>query len=240
MIDSVRWKNSFADVLTSKHGLMVQQYLRDVVEPALRALDEQIRRWADCDEGGACFAQADAEDLLSATVEAFCLSIQSLWERQLREYLCGSARYLNSGSDQNKIQRANWSELNAIFLELRGVSLDEFDSYEVLDLLQVLGNACRHGDGKSSNDLFKRCPELWPDLSDMPLLRGGTESLEPISPPSFSSVIIPKEFLVRFITAIAWFWDDTEYIYLQSLERKHPSVDSRIIAMREEREKRKR
>lgn len=218
---------------------MVQQYLSDVVEPALAALNEQIKRWTDSDEGGARFAQADAEELLRATVEAFCLSIQSLWERQLREYLCNSARYLNSGSGQKRIQKANWSELNAIFLELRGVSLEEFDSYEVLDLLQVLGNACRHGDGKASNDLFKRCPELWPDLSNLPLLPGWAEPMEPVAPPSFSSVIIPKEFLIRFITAIAWFWDDTEYIYLQSLERRHPSADARIIAMRREREKRK-
>lgn len=240
MINAVRWKNSYADVLTSKHGYMVQQYLVNVVEPALAALDEQIKKWTDSREDCSPFALGDARELQRATIEAFCLSIQSLWERQFRDYLCCSARYLSSDINQKKIQKATWSDLKAVFLELRGVSLEAFDSYEVLDLLQILGNACRHGDGKASNDLFERCPELWPELTCFPLPPELTEPNQLAAPPSFSSATVPKEFLRRFITAIAWFWDDTEYIYLQSLERRHPSVDARIIAMRDEREKRNR
>lgn len=239
MINAVRWKNSYADVLTSKHGYMVQQYLVEVVEPALAALDEQIKKWADSKEDCSPFALGDARELRRATIEAFCLSIQSLWERQLRDYLCCSAKYLNNEMDQKKIQKAKWSDLKAVFLALRGVSLEAFDSYEMLDLLQILANACRHGDGKSSDDLFKRCPELWSEPTCFPLPPGLTEPNQPAVSPSFSRSTVPKELLRRFITAIAWFWDDTEYIYLQSLENRHPSADARIVAMREERERRK-
>ncbi|MGF6571129.1 hypothetical protein ABH945_003250 [Paraburkholderia sp. GAS333] len=88
-IDTHRWDTrlQFQDVQTVLHRPRVRAFLSDVVKPALAAIDADIQRWATTQEGGWMFAVADGEALLQATVQAFCLSIQSLWERQLRYWL---------------------------------------------------------------------------------------------------------------------------------------------------------
>ena len=54
----------------------------------------QVQVVPDCVDA---FAQADMEDVLKETKMAFSLSIQSIWERQLRGYLRGCAEELRPG-----------------------------------------------------------------------------------------------------------------------------------------------
>lgn len=163
---------------------------------------------------------------------AFGLSIQSIWERQLRGYLRGCAEELRSGDGlAARVRKGNWEKLCTLFLELRGIRFDAFPSFAELEILQLLGNACRHGDGPSAVELAKRCPELWPVYSPMPF-----EDQPPDSgPPSVALMDVPVERLRAFIAAIAAFWDDAEYIYNESIERKHPSLEARLARERIER-----
>lgn len=94
MTEPFRWKNCHADVATSKHGQIAQAFLREVVEPALTTLDRQLAEFQSSDDPGDVFAQEDVEELQRATIMAFCLSLQSLWERQIRAYLLGCAKEL--------------------------------------------------------------------------------------------------------------------------------------------------
>lgn len=43
---------------------------------------------------------------------------------------------------------------------------------------------------------------------------------------------IPVERLGRFVSAIAGFWRDTEYIYNESISRKHESLERRLAEER--------
>lgn len=228
-IDSATWTNCFADITSAGHGRVAQSFIKDVVTPSLTALREEVAKWQNSTEGGAPFIADDAAFLLKTTLESYCLSVQSLWERQIRGYLVSCAGYLRNDENlADKIRKAKWDGIEEAFLDLRGVDLKQFDSYPMLDLLQLTGNACRHGDGKSAQILFERCPNWWPRWSRLSI--DGDIPLP--SPPTFSSVEIPEAALYQFAEAIVWFWDDAEYIYLNSLSSKHPSVLRTMEALR--------
>jgi hypothetical protein len=232
-----RWKNCYADVGSSGHGRMAKAFLRDVVEPALATLDSQIEGWKKSDEPAAPFILSDVEDLLRTTTLAFCLSIQSLWERQIRSYLQGCARDLKFDPGIGKrILIARWDEFDDLFKSLRGIGLSAFREYAALNSLQLLGNACRHGDGPSLQALVKLHPELWPDLGKPldpppPEIFGPT----PVFPPTIEGMTISLEWLRTLVDAITSFWDETEYIYNESIERKLPSLEAQLVKVRRER-----
>jgi uncharacterized protein YqgQ len=46
---------------------------------------------------------------------------------------------------------------------------------------------------------------------------------------------IPREMLEGFVDKICLFWEDTNYIYEESIERKHPSLEARLVVRRAER-----
>src|SRR3546814_16259514 len=96
-------------------------------------------------------------DMLRESKLAFGLAIQSIWERQLREYLRGCAGELVPGEPIGaKIERADWKALRKYFRKLRGIELDGFTSFDKLDLLPHLGHACPHGAGHSAAELVRR------------------------------------------------------------------------------------
>jgi len=234
-IDTAIWINCHADVASSGHGRIIASFMKDVVASSLTSLKNEVRKWQTSDEGGAPFIAADAEHLLKTTIESYCLSIQSVWERQIRSYLVGCARYLRSDETlASKIMKAQWDNVPKAFLDLRGIALQEFDSYPVLDLLHLTGNACRHGDGKSAKILFERCPDWWPHWAKLSINPDGSHS----GVPPFSSIAIPETALYQFAEAIIWFWDDAEYIYLNSLKSQHPSVLQTIDALRTKQQQR--
>lgn len=227
-----RWKNCYADVVASKHGVGVQSFFDDVVMPAIHSLEEKIATLGRSDNPGDAFAQADTADVLQETKMAFGLSIQSIWERQVRGYLRGCAEELRPGEGRaTQVTTANWEKLSALFLELRGIRLDAFPSFAELDTLHLLGNVCRHGDGPSAVELAKRCPELWPVYSPTPF-----ENEPPVpGPPPAALMDLPVSRLRAFVVAVARFWGDAEYIYNESIERKHPSLEARLVRERAER-----
>lgn len=231
MTEPFRWKNCHADVATSMHGQTAQGYLREVVEPALTVLDRKLAELQSSDDPLDAFVQADVEELQRVTVMGFCLSIQSLWERQIRAYLRGCATELRPAEPSlaKKTMKGEWKDIDGLFQELRGISLTVFPQYPRLDVLHLLGNVCRHGDGPSLETLFKGHPELWPyqDYFD-----------ETPFVPTIDGIVIPRDLLQTFVAAIAGFWDETEYIYNESIERKHPSLEAKLIKIRLERTRR--
>jgi hypothetical protein len=227
-----RWNNCYADVAASKHGVSVQSFFDDVIAPAIRTLEEKIAALGRSDNPGDAVAQADMEDVLKQTKMAFGLSIQSISGRQLRGYLRGCAEELRpSDGLAAQVAKGNWEKLCTLFLELRGIRLDAFPSFAELETLQLLGNACRHGDGPSAVELAKRCPELWRVYPPMPF---EDQPPDP-GPPPVALMDVPVERLRAFVTAIAAFWDDAEYIYNESIERKHPSLEAKLARERTER-----
>jgi hypothetical protein len=226
------WKNCQADIGTARHGLTVQGYVKDVVVPAIRTLEEKISDLEKSDDPVAAFEMADVESILREAKMAFALSIQSIWERQLRVYLEGCARELRKDESLTaRVLSMNWEKLCALFHDLRDIRIEDFPSFAELDTLQLLGNACRHGDGASAQELARRCPELWPAPMPPDIFVPAGEP----SPKLVSQIEIPTEKLRHFADVIAAFWDDAEYIYCESLQRKHPNLEARLVRERVER-----
>jgi hypothetical protein len=227
-----RWKNCYADVAAWKHGVTVQSFFDDVIAPTIHALEKKIAALGRSENSGDAFAQADMQDVLQETKMAFSLSVQSIWERQLRGYLRGCAEELRPEEGlAAQAAKGNWEKLCSLFLELRGIRLEAFPSFAQLETLHLLGNACRHGDGPSAVELAKRCPELWRVYLPMPFDDHPLHS----DPPPVAAMDVPADRLRAFVVAIATFWDDAEYIYNESIEQKQPSLEAKLKRERAER-----
>lgn len=227
-----RWQNCYADVAAAKHDLTIRSFLDDVILPAIRQVEARIAELGRSDDPAACFEQSDMEDVLAETKLAFCLAIQSVWERQLRAYLYGCAEALRPGEGFGaKVEKANWPGLCALFRELRGIRLEAFPSFPELDTLHHLGNACRHGDGASAAVLTQRCPDWWPVYTPLPPEFG------PSPPPrqTVAAMSVPVERIETFVIAIVRFWEDATYIYHESIVDKHESLERRLVHERIER-----
>lgn len=191
--------------------------------PSLAALDSRIARLGQSNDGGAPFELADVEDVLRETKRAYALALQAIWERQLRAYLLGCACELTpSEFSVANFEKADWSKLQTYFARLRGIELKAFPSFGELDTLQHLGNACRHGDGKSGQELTRRCPDLW--TSETRAIVGGTWTV--------TAMNIPVERLRDFGDAVIAFWKDAEFIYCESLKSKSPTLEARLAKER--------
>ncbi|KAA9384122.1 hypothetical protein [Neorhizobium galegae] len=223
-----RWQNCYADVQTYRHGRTIQTYLEDVIVPALETLDRKTDELEARGGAWAAFAKPDMQFVIRETKLAFSLAIQSIWERQLRAYLLGCAKELCPTEDlQSKIERADWEKLQKLFFRLRGIELCVFPSFGVLDILQNLGSAARHGDGGSAVKLIHQCPDLWEHLPAQVF-----EDEAPLVYRTVAMIDVPVDRLKDFAKAVAVFWEDSEYIYNESIERKDPQLEEKLARER--------
>lgn len=226
-----RWQNCYADVQTYRHDRTLQSYLDDVILPSLKALDRRIEEFEKSEEAWAPFEKSDMQDVLRETKMAFALAVQSVWERQIRAYLSGCAKELRPDDAlAAKIERADWKALRKLFRDLRGIQMEAFPSFTALHTLQLLGNASRHGDGTSAIELTKRCPDLWPSLALLP----SEVATVPLNR-TVAAMVVSETRLREFVDAIVEFWQDVEYIYNESIEAKHPSLEAKLVRERVER-----
>jgi hypothetical protein len=225
-----KWVTGFADAYSNFYGVTIQDFLSLVVQPSLAALE--LRRQeleANPNDAVAIFGVFDLEQLIGQTQRAFALATQSLWEQQLRSYLITCARgHTIEGVTQKKLESGTWGAvLNGVFFKVRGLELDKFDSYPALTQLQLLGNACRHGDGDSARDLYTLHPELWPKPLPFPVPGAST------TPPPVQQLQITLEILQRYVAAIALFWMDMQRLSVESLVEKQPALHSRVTELLE-------
>lgn len=224
------WTNTYADVVSSSHGRTTAEFFSSVVCPAIKKLQHDVETYKASADPIDVFRQSDTEDLIVESLKAFCLSLHSLWERHLRALMAGVAREVFNDVDLiKKCQTQRWDQLDDLFEHLRGFKLKDFRAFDDLDSLQLLANVCRHGDGPSLKRLSDKCPEFWPEpyppmvpiISEVKLVRFRVDNL-----------CITLELLERLSEAIQSFWNQTHYIYLESIERKHESVVKKLDKMR--------
>jgi len=189
----------------------------------------------ESDDPVALFHLSDLRELRRATMMAFCLSIQSIWERQIRAYLSGCAHELRGDNAlTKKALDERWDNIGDLFFDLRGIHLSSFYKYRELDLLHLLANVCRHGDGPSAKRLWCRYPEFWPDQHTHSRNSRTATSTRKRSP-STEKIDIPRCQLRTFIGAIISFWEEIEYIYLENIQQKNESLEKKLVALREDR-----
>jgi hypothetical protein len=78
------------------------------------------------------------KEVLRAATMAFCLSIQSIWERQIRSYLVACVREL--GGSASKLKAAMMGEWEKSFENLRRVKPSTFGCYPELHTMEELAN----------------------------------------------------------------------------------------------------
>ena len=79
-----------------------------------------------------------------------------------------------------------------------------FEEYRQLDLLHLLANVCRHGDGPSSRRLWHRCPEFWPDRIHHPRPSWTTVPTAEAAP-STANTHLPGDRLHTFVSPLPRF-----------------------------------
>lgn len=228
MTTPVAWTQTFADAYAFKNGDMADAFLNSVMRPSMRTLYERFVSLQE-DEDPAMFSLAayDHVQLMTHANMSFCLAIQSLWEHQVRNYLIQVVQHLKITKPTiSQLHKADWPTLVRYFDEVKGIDLAKFDSYERLCTLQLLGNACRHGDGGSQRRLFARCPELWPEESK-PLWTG--------SVPSMQLIRIPDEFAASLVDAIVLFWIDMRILSFEHLVQQVPTLADQLTTLKAER-----
>ncbi|MBN3761247.1 hypothetical protein [Burkholderia sp. Ac-20365] len=217
-VEDHRWSDPGVwDVTEFGNGRRVRAFLDDVVNPSLIALDRQIADWQERG-GGAPFAIADIQALTRQTTQAFCLSIHSLFERQLRRWIAGAVHRFGPTPERIDVAtNRRLEQLDTLLAETRGIALRAFDSWDDISLLELVADACRHGDGRSAGRLFKLKPHFWPPLyQETPVMPGMRPQVRPTSHPPMDAIEIPRDQLQRFVEAIDRFWLDVELIHCNS------------------------
>lgn len=204
------WRSGYGDVTCYRCDDVVQDYWAKIALPALDHAEKEVAFWENNQEGGAPFVYANVVDQLSVTASAMCLSIQSIWERQLRAYLLACIDRKDE-TLADRIQHASWDVIQALFTELRGVPMQAFLSYHDLNLLVQLGNVCRHGAGRTANALWRNYPGLWP---------GTTWPADTARAPPVDQMHVGRELLARMVCAIVSFWQMIGYFIRKALQSK--------------------
>lgn len=237
MTKPFRWKNCYSDVLSHRNGDTAMAYIKNVVEPSLAKLEAHIHDLSERhDDAAAVFGIGPARELHRATLVGYCLALQALWEKQLRSYLEGCARDLKSAPEvAATIEKATWKQLDSIFEKLRGVRLTAFEEYARLNLLQLLGNVCRHGGGPSLNRLAVEHPELWAHEEERELTIPPPPGPQPEPTRTVAGLQISIALLTSLAAAVDAFWSEVEYIYNESIERKADSLEARLVEERRQR-----
>lgn len=234
----------------ASHARSLEQYHNSVIRPALSTLNRKIIELKDSGNYSCEFELAILEPMHQDTVKGFLLATQAMWERSLRAMLVSRATKL--GKDENYIaciRRSVWfhernHDLHKFFQDLIGLSIQSFDAYRDLNILQLLGNVLRHGDGPSSERLYECCPRLWlnlpPPATQLVLEPFSTEvqGVEPKSP-STREMTIPTDVLEHLIQVVCGFWNDIEYIRCNSFKCKYPSTVKNLADHLEGRDSRK-
>lgn len=237
------WANCWADVYSHSYGGIARAFMTDVVESSFAALDRRRNELtADPLDIGARFLLADFEVLCRDTGLAFCLAIQSIWERQLRQYIKGCAKELSpleAQATEKKATSNSWEDVEKAFLVARGVTLRSLPFYEELTLLHRLGSVARHGEGKSFAWVWAHYPEFWPTRHGEDQQRAMEAAFPEFGSaefkPSMRQIDVSLEWLRRFSAAIEGFWDEIRYIYNENIIDKGPQLESLLTLQQAER-----
>lgn len=92
----------------------------------------------------------------------------------------------------------------------------------------------RFGDGPSFQRLLREHSELFPK-QPIDALESPFPELECNSGPTVDDLSVTRDLLRSLGAAIKSFWQETEYIYQESISAKHPSLETRLAEERRRR-----
>ena len=222
-------KTPWADVHMHNNGNIAADFMNDVVNPSVLIVKDKLARLQNSEDMMDVFLVSDAEILLSSTTTAFCLALQSIWERQLRKYLSACAKEMKLSSNVVALAESHkWPKVLALFKIIKGVPIDHFEAYQELELLHYLGNICRHGNGTTSRNLETKHPNFWSSEYRM-FSDAGSDLLVDGMSGGFSIFL---QRLKIFSDSITSFWEECVYLYNESIYPKHESLEFKLVVER--------
>jgi hypothetical protein len=244
-VSSFCWIDHESIGFPGSHVQALELFRDSVVLPSLNALDTEIQRLHQSEDPTAIFIADDYTELFQTTVEGYLIAVQSMWERGLRALLIERERKTSQSPKTIEIERATWSgrrapTLQDHFRHLMGISIQAFDSFQDLDLLQSLGSAIRHGDGDAAKRVHQISPNLWFNWLEPggEIIAGPFRMTVPSNTqkhPPFESITLPQALLEQMIQSVLWFWEDLERMRCNSFKRKHHSVVAKLSTWRADR-----
>jgi hypothetical protein len=243
-LEDLRWAGVNVALSATNHISTIQMYRDEMVRPSLRALDQKIEAMSNSDEPSDIFGREDFTELRQSTIEGYLLTTQSMWERGLRELMVGAAsQKRETPKNIDAIKSARWSVKDGIqahFRALFNTSMDLFGCPGDLQVLQVMGNALRHGNGRSAELLHELCPSLWTHwLPPGTVIMAGSCDfrvfIDAPRHPSFDDIKLPTCVLEQMMLTVLWFWEDVEFVRCNSFARKASSVVMKLEEMRDNR-----
>lgn len=248
-LERLNWNHLDLAITASSHIYTLEMYRDELVLPSLRTLNEKTEVLSESNDPADTFAHEDLADLHHSTVEGFLLTTQSMWERSLRGMMIGAAKRQNALPQEiEAIKNARWTPggpkgIQAHFQNFFGAPLEWFGCPSDLQILQEMGNALRHGDGKSAERLHELSPSLWVNwLPPGKTINIGNQTIQvPANAPrhpSFDGITLPESLLEQMILSVLWFWQDIEFVRCNSFTNKANSVVRKLAEMRTDRPKR--
>jgi hypothetical protein len=248
-LEDLRWAGVDVALSATNHINTIQMYRDELVRPSLWALDQKIEAMSNSDEPADVFGREDFTELRQSTIEGFLLTTQSIWERGLRGLMVDAACQKSETPKKiEAIKSARWAVKDGIqahFQALFNTSLDLFGCPSDLQVLQEMGNALRHGDGRSAERLHELCPSLWTHWlpPGTVIMAGSSEyhvSIYAPRHPSFNDITLQNSVLEQMMLTVLWFWEDVEFVRCNSFARKAASVVTHLEEMRKNRKNRHR
>ena len=95
-------------------------------------------------------------------------------------------------------------------LKVHGISIEKFSSWPKLEELRLLANSIKHGEGKSSKDLFHVAPELFepPSLKELGLGVGPMPNLGIFIPLLGDGIYVTQSHIHEYKFALKTFWEE--------------------------------
>lgn len=231
MIETLKGNEATARSEAGSNTYHMGRFLNEVLNPTFLAVmerkdTEQAELAASDDvlnQVKRVISQSTNDSLLRDMGVAFCLSIQAIWERGFRAYVQKCASAMRDETAEAKSKATPWTDVKDGFQLIQGISLSQYPQSAELELLHMIGNACRHGPGKSLDRLMRSNPELWP---------GGVDVSYPTGP--MQGLLISHERLQRFAAAVRSFWSsiDLELYEQQYLEEERQAHREKEEAFR--------
>ncbi|MFK4447131.1 hypothetical protein ABH944_007422 [Caballeronia udeis] len=223
-IDTHKWRNcDLVDELAILNVTPISAFMNKVVEPWLDTLNaEEEGRKADLSSSDYLrhWNLHQTREIRQISLQNFCLSIDGMFERELRAWL-KSALYQLLSADSKRdesgwlkvIRTGDLDKLSGLLQEHRKIGLSAFPAYPVLRLMKTVANICRHGEGRSVAELSQYYPHFWSLCTVANKPSTGWVSDDQAL---YSSLILPAKILSDFFDAVKQFWTDVRYIFLNS------------------------
>ncbi|MDO8378183.1 hypothetical protein [Phenylobacterium sp.] len=158
-----QWTPMEGDYAALRNGLDARDLVRSINEIVLPALEAAL---PPIDSAQITFDPEQfhvPQTVLATMRESLVIALGSTFEKAFRSWLYDCAFHADGEQGNRAIRAEPWDSLKRRFASVRGFDFADLPGARDLDCLVLLGNALRHGAGKSVARLFQEFPQFFAD-----------------------------------------------------------------------------